>query len=521
MLQANSMQIERTVDPTTSPFRSLGVEPFINCGGVRSTFGGSRILPQALKIMNDAAGEFVDLDELALRAGSELATITGAPWGIVTSSTTAAMALATAACIAGHNPERMLRLPDTAGMPNKVVIPRAHRFAYDFVFKTVGAVLIEIGTADELSSALDGSVAMVCLLGRAKAGDGLSNAEAIRIANAKCVPVLVDAAAQTPSYPDQWIAAGADLVVYAGGKFLRGPQSTGFLLGAEHLCRMAWLNGPPHQSFGRAMKVGKEEIIGAIHALRYFLHERDAEAERLEMERHLQTIESHLRLASVRTEVVAASAAWHSPRIRIAWDRDAVDLSGDEVRIEMDLAKPRIHIHDFWSSPNSIVIDPFNFQSGDADIVGSSLARLFLARSGKPRRDSPSHRLDISGQWVVEIDYLHGRVVHELHLEKTGEQIRGAHSSLDSRGDVSGSVAGNHVRLTARHAGHPISVYYSFSGNLSDGVLTGELALGAAADEHYGPVFCSQFGTVRWSARRKTPAPHARANSPGSVKDGD
>jgi seryl-tRNA(Sec) selenium transferase len=489
-----------------SPFKSLGVEPFINCGGVRSTFGGSRILPEAMDSMNKAAAEFVDLDELAIGAGRELAAITGAQWGIVTSCTTAAMALATAACMAGHNPERMLRLPDATAMPNKVVIPRAHRFAYDFVFKTVGAVLVEFASVEELLRVLDGSVAMVCLLGRANTGEDFSNADIIRIAKSKRVPVLVDAAAQTPTYPDRWLEAGADLVVYAGGKFLRGPQSTGFLLGAENLCKMAWLNGPPHQAFGRAMKVGKEEIIGAVRALRHFLHERDANAEALEMERRLEAIDGHLGLAAVTTQIVPASATWHSPRIRVSWDRDAVDLTGEEVRVEMDRSRPRIHIHDFWSSENSIVVDPFNFHDGDAEIVGSALARLFRAHLRKATREPQPRIIDVGGQWEVEIDYLHGRVVHTFRLETVANGISGSHRSLDSDGEISGTVAGKTFRLTARHAGHPTSVYYSFSGEVDGETMSGEVALGAAADEHFGPVFRRQFGTVRWSARRKASA---------------
>jgi len=112
-----------------NPYLMLGVRPFINCCSVRTMHGGSLMLPQVRDAMAQASRQFVNLDELMEAAGRRLAELTGAEWGIVTCGSAAAVALGTAACVAGNDPVKMLRLPFTEGMVNRVLIPKTQRFA--------------------------------------------------------------------------------------------------------------------------------------------------------------------------------------------------------------------------------------------------------------------------------------------------------------------------------------------------------------------------------------------------------
>jgi hypothetical protein len=87
-----------------NPYLMLGVRPFINCCSVRTMHGGSLMLPQVRDAMAEASRHFVNLDELMEAAGQRLAELTGAEWGIVTCGSAAAVALGTAACVAGNDP---------------------------------------------------------------------------------------------------------------------------------------------------------------------------------------------------------------------------------------------------------------------------------------------------------------------------------------------------------------------------------------------------------------------------------
>src|SRR4029453_9931959 len=150
----------------TNPYLALGVRPFINCCSVRTMHGGSLMLPQVRQAIDAASRQFVNLDELMEAAGRRIAELTGAEWGIVTCGSAAAVALGTAACVAGNDPVKMLRLPFTEGMVNRVILPTTQRFAYDQAVRMIVCHLVEIDTRVDLEKALAEPVAMVVLLGK-------------------------------------------------------------------------------------------------------------------------------------------------------------------------------------------------------------------------------------------------------------------------------------------------------------------------------------------------------------------
>ena len=133
-----------------NPYLALGVRPFINCCSVRTMHGGSLMLPQVREAIDAASRQFVNLDELMDAAGKRIAELTGAEWGIVTCGSAAAVALGTAACVAGNDPVKMVRLPFTDGMVNRVIIPKKQRFAYDQAVRMIGCHIVEIDTREEL-----------------------------------------------------------------------------------------------------------------------------------------------------------------------------------------------------------------------------------------------------------------------------------------------------------------------------------------------------------------------------------
>src|SRR5258708_38629949 len=156
------------------PYLRLGVRPFINCCSVRTIHGGSLMLPEVKQAMAEAGKRYVNIYELMEQAGERLSELTGAEWGVVTCGSAAAVCLAAAGCVAGNDPEKMLRLPNTEGMKNRVVIPKGQRFAYDHAIRMTGARIVEVSTRQELEAEFDsGLVAMVCVLGLNEAGSGL------------------------------------------------------------------------------------------------------------------------------------------------------------------------------------------------------------------------------------------------------------------------------------------------------------------------------------------------------------
>ncbi|MGY4167832.1 hypothetical protein [Bradyrhizobium sp. USDA 4529] len=481
-------------------YNSLGVQPIINCTGTRSSFGGSNPSPMVEQAMIAAGDAFVDMDELAEGVGKYIARLTAAEWGIVTAGSVAALALATAACIAGNEPIAMTRLPNCDGLKNRVLIPRSHRFPYDSVIRVVGADLVPFDGLEPLT-ALASSACMLCFLGRAEqTGDAIS-LEAIR-ERVGALPIVVDAAGLSPGNPDPWLSRGATLAIYSGGKYLRGPQSTGLLIGSEQLARAAWANGPPHFSLGRAMKVGKEEIVGALVALEAWLNPSLRATDEKRWLRLLSTIASNLSSDLFRVSVHPSARSALTPRLKVSWVDERI--TADEIVARM-VREFRIQLPDFYSSENAIVIDPFNITDDEqAGLVGRSLDKLFRNLHSEVKdgfeATPPQPYECFAGFWSSTADFA-GRVEeHSMELTQERDTISGVY-----RGDVfdvsiKGFATGNVLRLIAKRHADQMEGYYCFEGRLRDGHIEGIVRLGAATQDLRSPSLCKQFGNAAWTA---------------------
>ncbi|MDX8470163.1 aminotransferase class V-fold PLP-dependent enzyme [Mesorhizobium sp. VK23B] len=483
-------------------YRKLGVVPLINCTATRSTYGGSNPTQRVLDAMSDAAHFFVDIDELAKGVGKSIAKLTGAQWGLVTAGSTAALALAAAACMAGNDPEAMLRLPYTAGFRHEVVVFKTHRFAYDMIMRQVGAKLVEVSKQQDLTEALSRNPAMICMLARAEE-QGFLRLEDVKV-QANGVPIVVDAASSAPRTPDPWITRGADLVIYSGGKCIRGPQSSGFLIGRKDLCQAAWLNGPPHYGVGRGMKIGKEEMIGAVTALEDWLAGRTQD-DGTDWLLLLDAITRQLQNLPIRTEILPSNQEMGqiAPRLHVSWSA-GTSISGKSVSA-MVFERHRVKLQDFWLRENSLIVDPLNLQSRiEASIVGTAIAEAFQS-SNAPSCTTKSTTLHegVSGKWKITIQYLTSRSTHELDLrQRTDGTVIGAHKGRFGEGHITGSVTDNTIVLQSKMLSDPLPVFFEFKGTKAGGFASGIVATGAAMEEHVGPDLCTQFGTGTWEAYR-------------------
>ena len=484
-----------------NPYLALGVRPFINCCSVRTMHGGSLMLPQVRAAMDQASRQFVNLDELMEAAGGRLAELTGAEWGIVTCGSAAAVALASAACIAGNDPVRMLRLPFTDGWVNRVILPRNQRFAYDQAIRMVGAHIVEIDSAADLDAALAEPVAMVAILGTNEEFSRIRLEDIAARVKPLGIPILVDAASEHLQRPSPWLQRGADMVIYSGGKFLRGPQTSGLLLGDKKLVQAAWRNASPHQAFGRPMKVSKEDVIGVLTAVEYWLEARDEAAEQRRWHDDVREIARHVaKVPGASGEVIEPKGVVRVPLLRVRWDGIALDGMGLRQRL-LD-GSPRIMLDDTSATANSINIDPFQLQAGEAAQVGKAIeAALNAARSLRPTQE-PAPAIDLSGSWTVRVNFLHGERTHRLRLQQRGGELTGSQQSEQFEGNVVGRLSAEQVRMEfeTRHEGSAIA--YRFEGRVRDGGMEGEVILGSATDKHRGPVNLSQFGKGQWQASR-------------------
>jgi L-seryl-tRNA(Ser) seleniumtransferase len=309
---------------------------------------------------------------------------------------------------------KMERLPDTTGMKNEVIVQRPHRNSYDHAIRAVGVKLVEVGWLGhpaprpvqpwEIEAAINERTAAIywpVMEGTPTVG----LAEVVALAHKHGVPVLVDAAAALPPTANLWafIDAGADLVTFSGGKALRGPQASGILAGRRDLIQSValqhqdmdvhpatWslrgqlletglLPGPPLQGLGRPLKVGKEEIIGLLMALRLFV-ERDETAEQAEWLAQVKIIvEGVAGLPGVEATILGTPER-AVPVAQVTWDEEALGWRGLELVNALATGKPPICVAGDGAG-GVVTFSPFSLRPGEAEIIAVRLKDLLR----KPR----------------------------------------------------------------------------------------------------------------------------------------
>src|SRR5436309_10774926 len=372
-------------------YQSIGVRPLINARGTYTILSGSTMLPEVREAMAAASQHYVHLDELAEAVGARLAELTKAEWGLVTVGCAAALTHATAACIAGGNPDLHVRIPNLGGFPkDEVIIPKHSRNVYDAAVRAVGVRIIEVGTGEELDAAFGPRTAMVYILAGPEADKGPLSTRAIaQLANQKRVPVLVDAAAEILTDPNVHVENGATLVAYSGGKCLRGPQSAGLLLGRKDLVQAAWVHSAPHHGFARSMKVGKEEAIGMLMAVEMWT-KRDHKAEWSRWLSWLDHIAKRVSTVDGVTTSIAETTELsnRTPSLSIRWDPKRRGITGAALAKHLLDTEPRIATPGGRDrgGESSISITPYQMSAGDEKIVAD---RIYATLTNPPGQDAP------------------------------------------------------------------------------------------------------------------------------------
>jgi uncharacterized pyridoxal phosphate-dependent enzyme len=359
--------------PTTDVYADLGMRRVINAAATLTRLGGSIMPPPVLEAMMQASRSFIELPELQRRVGERLAKITKNEAAYVCSGAAAGLTLTTAACITGTDPEKIARIPnDTAGLKNEVVVHKSQRNGYDFAVRQAGVRMVEIGTSvDELNAALgERTAAVVYFAGRLAEGS-LPLKTVVELAHAKGVPVIVDGAAQIPPISNLWqytTVDGADLAVFSGGKGLRGPQSSGLIVGRADLVEAVRMHGPPNQAIGRPMKVGKEELVGFLAAVEWSLS-RDEPALIQRYERQVaRVVESLAGVAGVTARREFPSEAGQPmPRALVQIDAEAVGFDRDEVVRRLREGDPYVEVSS--SGKDTIYVNPQTLEDGEETIV--------------------------------------------------------------------------------------------------------------------------------------------------------
>jgi uncharacterized pyridoxal phosphate-dependent enzyme len=385
IIEANMMSA--TAAPARSGgrdyLRELGVRPFINAAGTYTAMTASLMPPEVMEAITYASKHYVMLDELHDKVGERVATLLHSEAAMVTSGAASALTLGTAAVLTGTDRQKIVDLPNLAGMKSEVIIQKSHRFGYDHAVRNCGVRLVEVETREDMERAINNQTAMMLFYNNNNKEGRIQDEEFVQVGKKHGIPTLNDAAADVPPLDNLWkyTKMGFDLVAFSGGKGLRGPQSAGMLLGRKDLIAAARLNAPPNgNTIGRGLKVNKEEILGMLAAVELYLA-KDHAAEYREFEGRAETIRSGVAsLPGIKAETFVPEVANHVPHVRISWNAAAKGLTPEDAVKRLRDGEPSIGTR---SEGDAVVIGVWMMRPGEERIVARRL-REVLEKRGQP-----------------------------------------------------------------------------------------------------------------------------------------
>jgi len=355
-------------------YRQLGVRPLINAAGTYTILTGSLMPERARLAMEEAARSFVRLEDLQKAVGERIAKMLNVESAMVTSGGAGSIMLATAACVTGTDAEKIHRIPNLDGMKNEVIVPQGHRNGFDHAARNVGVKLVEAATLDDLHRAIGPQTAMLYFTNIFEHKGQIKRKEFIEAGRQAGIPVFNDAAAELPPAANlsSIVREGFDLVGFSGGKALRGPQSSGLLLGRKELIQAALLNNNPNEdAIGRPCKVGKEEMMGLLVAVEEYT-QRDHEADLRQWRGFMESIASDLRgISTVAAEVYVPGPGGHPiPYLRVQWDQSRLNLKYADCAQQLRDGEPSIEVN---VGGDGLSLASYNLYPDEERIVGFRL----------------------------------------------------------------------------------------------------------------------------------------------------
>ena len=379
----------RHAAPGEDYYEKLGVAKIINAAGTYTALTASIMPPSVQAAVARAAKHPVRLHDLQQAAGEYLARQLKCEGAMVTAGAASALTLATAAAITVGNRTAIHNIPtDVAGLKNEVIAQKAHRYEYDHAIRNCGAKFVEVVTLADYEAAFTDRTVMTNFFNAAEQGE-ISREDWVRVAHSHGVPCLNDAAADVPPISNLWnyTKMGFDLVAFSGGKGMRGPQNAGLLLGRKDLIDAATRNNSPNSdTVGRGMKVSKEQIVGMVAAVDWFLSQTDASFE-AEFRRRADKIAAQLKnIPTLESRVVIPNVAANAvPHLLLRYDPQRIKIRPVDVMAELRKGTPSIELNPqtgkkpgagLPSDENTIVVGVWMLEPGEELIVARRIKEI-------------------------------------------------------------------------------------------------------------------------------------------------
>lgn len=358
-------------------YQRLGLKRVINACGKMTILGVSAVSPEVMQATAEAAGSFVEIDKLVDRTGQLVSIHTGAEDSYITSCASAGIAIAVAAVITRGEPDRVALMPDSSGMANEVLMLRGHNIDYGAPITSAirlgGGRVVEVGQSNlaarwQLEKAIsERTAALLFVKSHHSVQKGmLTLADFVEVAKAHQLPLIVDAAAEEDLR--LYVSQGADLVIYSGAKAFNAPTS-GFITGKRE-----WLEccKAQHHGIARAMKIGKENMVGLVKALELYAEGADS----MTPDALVTTVDAISALPGFSAEIEQDEAGRAIWRVQVRVHPDVLGIDARQVEALLRTGDVAIYTRRYFLHQGVFSIDPRTLDQSELAMIVERLAQI-------------------------------------------------------------------------------------------------------------------------------------------------
>lgn len=307
-----------------SIFEKYNLKQVINTSGRMTALGVSTPRPEVVQAAMDGMNQYFEMKDLVNKTGEYIARLLDVEGATVVSCASAGIAQSVAAVLVKESDWLLENLHITPIENNEIVLPKGHNVNFGAPVGTMvalgGGRLVEAGYANEcsaahLAAAITPRTAAILYIKshHCVQKSMLSVEQAVVVARKHNLPLIVDAAAEEDL--QCYYRAGADLVIYSGAKAIEGPTS-GLVIGKTQY--VEWVKRQT-AGIGRAMKVGKEGILGLTCAIEHYLS---------------ATKESGAEMVAKMTPFIDALNTLNGVSARVVWDSAGRDIARAEIKFD-------------------------------------------------------------------------------------------------------------------------------------------------------------------------------------------
>jgi L-seryl-tRNA(Ser) seleniumtransferase len=367
-----------------SIYSKYGLKEVINASGRMTILGVSTPAEEVIEAVISGMRHYFEMDDLLVKTGRYISGLVEAESAIVVSCASAGIAQSVGAVIAKSDLELVLNLNSKKIVPREIIIPKGHNVNYGAPIETMitlgGGLVVEAGYSNEcrveqVSAKITANTAAILFVKshHTVQKSMLTAEEVVRIGHEFGVPVIIDAAAEEDL--QKYSRLGADLVIFSGAKAIEGPSS-GLVVGKKEAVEWVRLQG---KGIGRAMKVGKENIIGLTKAIEHYLTSKKETGQEM-MTKMTNLLEEINELQGVTAQVVWDSAGRDIARAEISFDPKECGKSAAEVRQSLETGNPAIYFRTYRVNEGKLEVDVRSVTHEELNVISTKIHETLSRR---------------------------------------------------------------------------------------------------------------------------------------------